>query len=185
MSALTIFSGVDTELRYSVSPRIVLECAALKAAKLAVADYSALEERLTRLERAVKEGAVAAVAQPAVANNPAPVHRAATNKDMDAKSVWGRLLTWFRTHESAQIFALINRVTDVEVRGDKLILWAEAESFMRLSGDDVRASLERALREDGAPYTLVINKKAGGVDMDGEIARIKKLIGDAKVNVKK
>ena len=51
--------------------------------------------------------------------------------------------------------------------------------------DDVRASLERALREDGAPYTLVINKKSGGVDMDGEIARIKKLIGDAKVNVKK
>lgn len=185
VSAITIFSGVDTELRYSVSPRIVLECAALKAAKLAVADYSALEERITRLERAVKDGAAAADVQPAVANNPAPVHRAATNKDMDAKSVWGRLLTWFRTHESAQIFALINRVTDVEVRGDKLILWAEAESFMRLSGDDVRASLERALREDGAPYTLVINKKSGGVDMDGEIARIKKLIGDAKVNVKK
>ena len=186
VSAVTIFSGVDTELRYSVSPRIVLECAALKAAKLAVADYSALEERLTRLERAVKEGAVAApVVQAPIAQTSAPVHRNVPNKDMDAKSVWGRLLTWFRNHESTQVFALINRVTDVEVRGDKLILWAEAESFMRLSGDDVRASLERALREDGAPYTLVINKKAGGVDMDGEIARIKKMIGDAKVNVKK
>ena len=83
------------------------------------------------------------------------------------------------------MFALINRVTDVEIRGDKLILWAEADSFMRLSGDDIRASFERALREDGAPYTLVVNKKSGGVDMDGEIARIKKMIGDAKVNVKK
>lgn len=188
VSVITIFSGVDAELRYSVSPRIVLECAALKAAKLAVADYSALEERLTRLERAMKEGLVAAhAAQPAqVANarESAPAHRN-VNKDMDAKSVWGRLLTWFRNHESAQVFALINRVTDVEVRGDKLILWAEADSFMRLSGDDIRASFERALREDGAPYTLVVNKKSGGVDMDGEIARIKKMIGDAKVNVKK
>ena len=188
VSVITIFSGVDAELRYSVSPRIVLECAALKAAKLAVADYSALEERLTRLERAMKEGLVAAhAAQPAqVADSreSAPAHRN-VNKDMDAKSVWGRLLTWFRNHESAQVFALINRVTDVEIRGDKLILWAEADSFMRLSGDDIRASFERALREDGAPYTLVVNKKSGGVDMDGEIARIKKMIGDAKVNVKK
>ena len=187
VSVVTIFSNVDAELRYSVSPRIVLECAALKAAKLAVADYSAIEERLTRLERAVKEGAVAqpAAIQPVRAVQAPEAARRSVNKDMDAKSVWGRLLTWFRTHESAQVFALINRVTDVEVRGDKLILWAEADSFMRLSGDDVRASLERALREDGAPYTLVINKKSGGVDMDSEIARIKKMIGDAKVNVKK
>ena len=178
---------MDAELRYSVSPRIVLECAALKAAKLAVADYSAIEERLTRLERAVKEGAVAqpAAIQPVRAAQAPEAARRSVNKDMDAKSVWGRLLTWFRTHESAQVFALINRVTDVEVRGDKLILWAEADSFMRLSGDDVRASLEHALREDGAPYALVINKKSGGVDMDSEIARIKKMIGDAKVNVKK
>ena len=187
VSVVTIFSSVDAELRYSVSPRIVLECAALKAAKLAVADYSAIEERLTRLERAVKEGAVAqpAAIQSVRAAQAPEAARRSVNKDMDAKSVWGRLLTWFRTHESAQVFALINRVTDVEVRGDKLILWAEADSFMRLSGDDVRASLERALREDGAPYALVINKKSGGVDMDSEIARIKKMIGDAKVNVKK
>ncbi len=188
VSVITIFSAIDSELRYSISPRIVLECASLKAAKLAMADYSAIEERLTRLERAVKSGAITATTQPQPikqAETVSPVRKNSTNKEMDAKSVWGRLLTWFRNRESAQAFALINRVTDVEVHGDKLVLWAEADSFMRLNGDDIRTSIERALREDGAPYTLFINKKSGNVDMDGEIARIKKMIGDAKINIKK
>ena len=76
-------------------------------------------------------------------------------------------------------------MTDVEIRGGKLVVWTEPDSFLRLSADDMTEAIARALSADGAPYSLVVNKKSGGVDMDGEIARIKKMIGDAKLNVKK
>lgn len=193
VSLINVFSSVDAEIRYSVGPRVVLECAALKAAKLAVTDLSAIEERLTRLERRLAEGGVKAVnavkesiaaptERPTAA--PAPVKRDA-DKPMDARSVWGRLLTYFRLNESAASFALLSNVTDVEVRGDKLIVWAAPDSFLRLSDDEMTAAVTRGLAYDGAPYKLVVNKKSGGVDMDNEIARIKKMIGDAKLNIKK
>ena len=193
VSLINVFSSVDAEIRYSVSPRVVLECAALKAAKLAVTDLSAIEERLTRLERRLAEGGVKAVnavkesvAAPAERPTaaPAPVKRDA-DKPMDARSVWGRLLTYFRLNESAASFALLSNVTDVEVRGDKLIVWVAPDSFLRLSDDEMTSAVTRGLAYDGAPYKLVVNKKSGGVDMDNEIARIKKMIGDAKLNIKK
>ena len=186
MSVITIFSAIDAELRYSVSPRIVLECAALKAAKLVSADLSAIEERVSRLERKLENGgAFSAQEAPARSAEVTPSPQAESNKPMDARSVWGRLLTYFRLNESSQAFALLNRVTDVEIRGGKLVVWTEPDSFLRLSADDMTEAVTRALNADGAPYSLVVNKKSGGVDMDGEIARIKKMIGDAKLNVKK
>ena len=186
VSVITIFSAIDAELRYSVSPRIVLECAALKAAKLVSADLSAIEERVSRLERKLENGgAFSAQEAPARSAEVTPSPQAESNKPMDARSVWGRLLTYFRLNESSQAFALLNRVTDVEIRGGKLVVWTEPDSFLRLSADDMTEAVTRALNADGAPYSLVVNKKSGGVDMDGEIARIKKMIGDAKLNVKK
>lgn len=51
VSVIQIFSAIDTELRYSVSPRIVLETACVRAVKLGTTDIAALEERLCRLEK--------------------------------------------------------------------------------------------------------------------------------------
>ena len=192
VSVINVFSSVDAEIRYSVSPRVVLECAALRAAKLAVTDLSSIEERLTRLERRLTEDGVKAFAasdektenSERVPKTHAPV-KSETDKPMDARSVWGRLLTYFRLNESAASFSLLSNVTDVEVRGDKLIVWAAPDSFLRLSDDEMTGAITRALDYDGAPYKLTVNKKSGGVDMDSEIARIKKMIGDAKLNIKK
>lgn len=163
----------------------MLECAALKAAKLVTADFGALEERISRLEKRLESGEFTANAP--VANSPQPTAAKPipSNKPMDARSVWGRLLTYFRLNEAPQAFAALNRVTDVEVKGNKLIVWAESDNFLRLSADDMTEAIKRGLSVDGAPYELVIDKKAGGVDMDNEISLIKKLMGDAKLNIKK
>ncbi|MFR1566222.1 MAG: hypothetical protein ACLSUT_07265, partial [Christensenellales bacterium] len=147
---------------------------------------SAIEERVSRLERKLENGGFSAPQETLPRSAEAmPPMRSESSKPMDARSVWGRLLTYFRLNESSQAFALLNRVTDVEIRGGKLVVWTEPDSFLRLSADDMTEAIARALSADGAPYSLVVNKKSGGVDMDGEIARIKKMIGDAKLNVKK
>lgn len=51
ISVIRIFSEIDAELRYSVSPRIVLETAAVRASRLQTDDFTALAERVRRLEQ--------------------------------------------------------------------------------------------------------------------------------------
>lgn len=180
VSVVNIFSAADTELRYSVSPRIALECAALKAARLASLDLSAIEERLTRIERKLESGTIAASSAPDVSH---PSH-APANKPMDARSVWGRITTYFRLNESPRALGLLGSVEEVELSGNKLVLWASPENFLQVSADDMIAALSRALSADGCGFTPVVNKRSGVVDMDSEINKIKKMIGDAKLNVR-
>ena len=180
VSVVNIFSAADTELRYSVSPRIALECAALKAARLASLDLSAIEERLTRIERKLESGTIAAPSAPDVSH---PSH-APSNKPMDARSVWGRITTYFRLNESPRALGLLGSVEEVELSGNKLVLWASPENFLQVSADDMIAALSRALAADGCGFTPVVNKRSGAVDMDSEINKIKKMIGDAKLNVR-
>ena len=180
VSVVNIFSAADTELRYSVSPRIALECAALKAARLASLDLSAIEERLTRIERKLESGTIAAPSAPDVSHQ----SHAPANKPMDARSVWGRITTYFRLNESPRALGLLGSVEEVELRGNKLVLWASPENFLQVSADDMIAALSRALSADGCGFTPVVNKRSGAVDMDSEINKIKKMIGDAKLNVR-
>ena len=180
VSVINIFSAADTELRYSASPRIALECAALKAARLATVDLSAIEERLTRIERKLESGAIASPSAPDVSQ---PSH-APANKPMDARSVWGRITTYFRLNESPRALGLLGSVEEVELSGNKLVLWASPENFLQVSADDMIAALSRALSADGCGFTPVVNKRSGAVDMDSEINKIKKMIGDAKLNVR-
>lgn len=180
VSVVNIFSAADTELRYSVSPRIALECAALKAARLASLDLSAIEERLTRIERKLESGTIAAPSAPDVSHQ----SHAPANKPMDARSVWGRITTYFRLNESPRALGLLGSVEEVELSGNKLVLWASPENFLQVSADDMIAALSRALSADGCGFTPVVNKRSGAVDMDSEINKIKKMIGDAKLNVR-
>ncbi len=179
---INAFSAVDSELRYSLSPRIVLECAALRAAKLATVSLSAIEERLTRLENKIASGVALSPTPSTVIS---PVTAQESTKPMDARSVWGRILTYCRVNESSRTFALLEGVKEVEVKNNKLVLWVEPSSFLSVSADEVVLALKRAIEVDGAPYSLVVNKQTGGVDMDGEIARIKKMMGSAQLNIKK
>ena len=59
LSVITIFSSIDSELRYSVSPRAVLEVAAFACAKQNSLDIFGLQQRLDRLEESIKNQPVA------------------------------------------------------------------------------------------------------------------------------
>ena len=55
VTVMKTFSSLDATLRYSVSPRIVLECALVSACQLLGSDYSAFAERLARAEKKLAE----------------------------------------------------------------------------------------------------------------------------------
>ena len=186
VSTINAFSAVDAELRYSVSPRIALECTALRVAKLASVDLSALEERIARLERVIASGNVTAISNGAnTSENAMQENRTNATKKMDVRSVWGRLLTHFRINESPSALALLQRVAKVESgNNNTLVIWADSTDYLRLAEDDMQSAIRSALSIDGAPYSLVIKKVESGIDMDDEIAKLKRIIGDAKLNIK-
>ncbi|MBQ8882961.1 MAG: DNA polymerase III subunit gamma/tau [Clostridia bacterium] len=182
---INIFSGIDTELRYSVSPRIVLECSALRAGRLAVVDLSAIEERLTRLENKIENGQIAVAPAPTAVAKPTEQPVSTSSKPMDARSVWGRIITYIRLNENTRVIPYLERVSEVECKDGKLILWVEPENFLQIMDESVSGAVERAIRADGCPLKLMVNKVVGKVDMDSEIEKIKRLMDEAKLNIKK
>lgn len=55
ISVITDFSAIDSELRYSISPRIVLETAIIKSSKQTSLDLFSLSERVRRLEEILSD----------------------------------------------------------------------------------------------------------------------------------
>lgn len=178
-SIIQMFSDTEQELRYSLNPRLVLESTAIRACKLYSTDISALEERISRLE---KNGVVQA--QPIM-----PMQNNSTNnntaKPMDAVGIWGRITTYFRTNNRINLHYLAGKQNDLEIKGGKLYVYADNEDFLQLSEPEFLEEIRRALIFDGTAIEVVIEKKkSDSVDMDSEIERIKKLVGNTKVDIK-
>lgn len=192
-AVIGILSEIDSALRYSVSPRIVLESACLKAAKLMGADLSALEARLNRLESGTITPVrpVSAAPQPSVsvggsvsAETAAPPIKEGTVKKADALSVWGRLVTYMRTHESMRLYTLLGGHTDVEVKEGKLTVWANDDNYLQFSDEETQAAMRRGLDADGLGMTLFVDKRVHA-DNEKIIGKIKSLMGDAALEIKK
>lgn len=177
-TVITIFSGVEPELRYSVSPRVVLETACLRACKLAVADLSAIEERLNRLEKRVASGVTY---EPTTERQTVAATKVGDLK-MTAPMVWGKVISYCRQNESTRIQTLIGNHSDVEIKGAEFIVWC-GEDYLDFCNSATIDAINRAFAAGGIPYRLKIDKRAAA-DKDKELERLKMMVGkDVKVNV--
>ena len=112
-TVITLFSSLDSELRYSISPRIVLETACIRACKLAVTDISALEERIARLERGFVPAKSQGESKEPVAPPPA------VDLKMSAPMAWGKVISYMHFCSESTIDA-INRAFTTYNIGYKL-----------------------------------------------------------------
>ena len=179
ISVIRIFSEIDAELRYSVSPRIVLETAAIRASRLQTDDFTALAERVRRLEQdGVKVAAVPS-------SSTAAAEKTAAEKPSDAKYVSGKLTTHFRASGNMGMYTLIGGHHDYGISGDDFVIYAVDEQFLRFSEPSVIAEIDAALKALNIALKTKVEKRKDVVDMDKEIINIKKLIGNAKLNITK
>jgi len=181
LSIMKAFSELDGELRYSISPRIVLECAVVKTCNLLSTDLSALSERISRLEKrleAIEGGAVAVKAAAVKEEKPAlPL-------PTDAYSCWGKMLTYIRKNEGMRLFTVASEQDDVELHGDTLVVFVkDDDSLGILSEENGKQALLRAAMDINPDLKVKVDKRSGGVDMDSEIEKLKRLMGNVKVNV--
>lgn len=185
VTVMKTFSSLDATFRYSVSPRIVLECALVSACRLLGSDYSAFAERLARAEKKLaeleKNGVTASVSHATVN---APEQTAAFPRD--AFSCWGKVVTFLRKNESMVVFSTAGEQGDIELKGDTLTVYAsDDDAFMTLSTPEAAEAFSRAAQAVHPDLKIVVDKRTERVNMDDEIARIKAIAGNAKINVNK
>ena len=185
VTVMKTFSSLDATLRYSVSPRIVLECALVSACRLLGSDYSAFAERLARAEKKLaeleKNGVTASVSHSAV-----NAHEQTAAFPRDAFSCWGKVVTFLRKNESMVVFSTAGEQGDIELKGDTLTVYAsDDDAFMTLSTPEAAEAFSRAAQAVHPDLKIVVDKRTEKVNMDDEIARIKAIAGNAKINVNK
>ena len=184
VSIIQILSALDAELRYSVSPKIVLETACIRAVKLGTTDISAIEERLARLERG---GIVPPAAGTPVAPQPAApaVPPVQTPPPTDAATIWGKLTTYMRENATMRLYSLVGGHTDFAVENGALVIGAAEAEFLEFSDDDTIAAIRRGLSSMGVGLDVKVVRRSDTSVMDESISRIKQLMGEAKLEVKK
>jgi len=180
VTVIQIFSSLDAELRYSVSPRIVFETACIRACKLAVVDLSAISERLDRLERQITQNPTAFFQAREVEAKP-------QNKvTISPQKLWGKIIGEVRKAESMRVQTLVGNHSDVDVVGSDLVIYAGNENYLEFCEDTIINALKRALMVLGEDMGVRVEKRTGNIDMDEEIIKIKKLVGgNVPVNVNK
>ncbi|MBR2967780.1 MAG: DNA polymerase III subunit gamma/tau [Clostridia bacterium] len=177
-TVITLFSSIEAELRYSLSPRIVLETACVRACKLAASDLSALEERISRLEKKVASGAFVTQVEQSAPQAPQG------DVQMSAPMVWGKVIGYFRKNESTRLQTLVGNHSDVEIKGREFIVWC-IDNYLEFCNQNTIDAINRAFAANGIGYKLRIEKRAE-VDKDKELERLKMMVGgDVKINIVK
>jgi len=191
LKILTEFAALDSELKYAVNPRLVLETTALRVARPIVAATVALAPISAPLqtkavpvaaEQTTKPQKTTPPIEPAVEKTLSlPVQKIADAvsqaMDEDAKSVWGRLITYFRKKGFMHLYALLSEFTNYKLVGRELIITANEDFHLRFCDEETLSLLKTALLEIDAPFSVRVDKLPSGVDMDKEIEKMEKLAG--------
>ena len=187
-AVIRTLSEIDAELRYSVSPKIVLEAACLRGGKLIGGGMDAVEARIARLEKTIEElkvsGVSASVQEAKTEQAPEVTEKAPT----DAAGVWGKLTTYFRQNGPMSTFSLICNTKDVRLKGGVLTAYASSDAeFLQFSDSQVAEGIARALAAMNLHIEFRAEKSASKPDMESEIEVVRKLMtgGKAPLNIKK
>lgn len=173
MKILDLFMALETEMRFSASPRLALENASLKCCiRTSEADMQALSDRITELEQKInrltsqiqagvstvpaapadKPRAVSPSDDPPAAPAPSASgnRRAAAVSDSGLLSVWNQLMDTYKKNDPG-IWSMLNHGRIAEVK-DNIFRWqpnSEKDSFFRtaLSGEERKKKIGSMLSE--------------------------------------
>ncbi len=170
VEAINVLSGVEQELRYSISPRIVLETAFVKA--LTNVD---LLERVTALEKRLNGGEVSVLPSQASPQSAKaqekesgqvekskrvePTAKKVESVNTDSELL-GKLLTFLRERKDMTLLTCVRQVKSVQIEGKTAVLYFEDEATLQLiSRDKYRSVLGEFFEGVGLNYLFKIEEK--------------------------
>lgn len=172
VATITNLSKIEAELRYSVSPRIVLETAFVKT----LTDVN-LAEKVERLEKMLQGGVPQAV-NTNMENNIKPqreevvqvVKRTekSNSEGTSDNQLLGKLLTYLREHKDMSLLACIRQVKDVKILDKTATFYVDDQLTIDLiSRDKYKAVINEFFESVGLSYQFVTyGKKAERKDIN-------------------
>ncbi|MCL1953510.1 MAG: hypothetical protein FWF58_02045, partial [Firmicutes bacterium] len=105
------------------------------------------------------------------------------NKPLDALTVWGKIATWLRTNGSLLHFQTVATHTSISLQDSTLIINTNDAKIKTF--EDIKDNIKSAINALGLNLELKIVKIPTKLTKDGEIARIKEIVGDTPINIKR
>jgi len=136
VTAITALSEVEAELRYSISPRIVLETAIIKTLSKV-----GLEERLEKLEGMMNGNVVSATTSNLSKNNEQKTIKndgevKLVNNTKDDGNLLGKLLVFLREHKDMSLLACVRQVKKVNLVNNVAEFYLEDQMTLDLVNRD-------------------------------------------------
>lgn len=173
---VTLFSAMDNELRYSLSPTIAMEAAIIRAVNLYAPDYNALDARLLRLENAIKSGVRVAEKTEEAAPQ--------TDEQPDGKRLWGQIISYFRKNSPPQLTQIVGHISGdkVKLAKETLTIYCNRGNYLSMCDERTNEELRRALLSLGRNYRIAVEKDPDDIDLEKEVANLTQNFGsDVKI----
>ena len=84
-----------------------------------------------------------------------------------------------------RLYSLIGDHRDFSIEGNTLVIRARDATYLQFSDAETLSMIERFLREDGDELTVKVVQAADDNAMDSAIDKLKKMMGDAKLEITK
>ncbi len=177
VAAITALSEVEAELRYSISPRIVLETAIIKTLSKV-----SLEEKVERLEQLIEGGAVMnKEVKPIEKVNVVERKVADVNKEQESAqfnndNLLGKLLAHLRDHKDMSLLACVRQVKDVQLTSGMATFYVEDKLTLDMvSREKYRPVLNEFFDNLGLKYQFKINQAK--VQASSDISQLSEAFG--------
>lgn len=177
ITAITSLSEVEAELRYSISPRIVLETAIIKTLSKV-----SLEEKIERLEQLINGGASVVKQQ-----SQAPIRQAVQNVENSNKvesisvedgNLLGKLLSYLREHKDMSLLACVRQVKNVNVSNNLAEFYVDDQMTLDvINREKYKSLLTEFFDSLGLKYIFKLISENSRLNQGGRIGDLNNALG--------
>ncbi len=175
LQAVEVFSRLDGDLRFALSPRVLLEAASLKVATGGVTrEDAALLSRLIRVENALKNGVPAG--KKALEKAPEEQRDYAA-----AQRIWSEVLKDLRTTKELSLVSACSGISNLYVSGKCFVIGCTAaeEAVLKEQRERLQQSVSKV-----QPLTVTLQKIVGmEPTMEEKIRDVQRALGDLSLKI--
>lgn len=186
LRALSIMASLENDIRYTTSPRVVVEAAALRATLLKTdLSIEGLLQRVNQLEHKLAGVQSGVVSAPQPKPTPTPTVKQPTLADDSADTVWGALVRTLKQKGMYALYSCALEVKQVFFREGTLVARVDNSTDYNMLTNEVNTkeiiSIISSL--SGKQYAFVCeNTKVEGNDLEA-IATLKRNVGEDFIKI--
>ncbi|MCL2370352.1 MAG: DNA polymerase III subunit gamma/tau [Firmicutes bacterium] len=161
---MDVFAKADTEVRTSISPRLQLEAACLRAAKLIGADNTHTIAETTKKKDDLRQkiGSLSAT---------------------EAQKVWGKLIIHLRKNAPLAIFNALSLCRNYSFENNVCRIITSNSDNSEINTPETKELIQKGLKEQSYDIGVEVELQQDNDYMDKTISKIKDIAGNTKVNI--